>query len=236
MTSAQQQLKGLGSDLERAFDTQWLSLARDLPLPVPNFEFHEGRGWKFDRAWPPHQVAVELEGGQHGRKVVCHNCGAIVRSITKGGIGGEVRAAGWHGHEGRFVSDREKYNVAALDGWLLLRFVHDDVVGDPFSMVEVIRQALENRAWKVVRSEPLTYYQMRVLHLMAGGLRSPEIAARLNMTEGSVRRQAMTIMVRLHATNRISAIARAFVLGIIDPAKIPWQWDQVTVTEGGKDE
>lgn len=58
-------------------------------------EFAEGRRWRFDFAYPAIKVALEVEGGvfQKGR----HTTGA------------------------GFTADVEKYNAAALDGWLVLR-------------------------------------------------------------------------------------------------------------------
>jgi very-short-patch-repair endonuclease len=64
---------------------------------VAEHKFHDTRKWRFDFAWPPKRVAVEVEGGvfSHGR----HN-----------------RPAG-------FIADAEKYNAASLAGWLVLRVV-----------------------------------------------------------------------------------------------------------------
>ena len=227
--TAKDALLALGSELERAFDTQWTTLAGDLPRPVPSYRFAVDRNWKFDRAWPDHLLAVELEGGAYGRKVVCHNCGATVRAITSRGAGAEVRAAGWHGHQSRFMADREKYNVAALQGWLLLRFVNEDVVSEPFAMIETIRQALENRAWRIRIGEALTAHQTRMLEMIAAGLTTPEIAQRLNVTVPSARAQAVTLLSRLHAPNRPSAVARGFAWGLLDASRIPWEWSEVTL-------
>lgn len=66
-----------------------------LPAPEEEHRFAPPRRWKFDFAWPKFMVALEIEGGtfQGGR----HN-----------------RAEG-------FEKDCEKYNAAAIDGWLLIR-------------------------------------------------------------------------------------------------------------------
>lgn len=71
-------------------------LASGLPEPVAEHRFHPTRKWRFDFAWPEYMVAVEIEGGTWtgGR----HNTG-------KG-----------------MDSDMEKYNAAALMGWMVLRF------------------------------------------------------------------------------------------------------------------
>lgn len=63
--------------------------------PVPEFRFHETRGWRFDYAWPDSRVALEVEGG-----------------VWTGGR--HVRGAG-------YLEDMEKYSEAAALGWLVLR-------------------------------------------------------------------------------------------------------------------
>ena len=66
--------------------------------PVREYKFADDRNWRFDFAWPHYKVkvAVEVEGGTwiQGR----HNRGS---SIEK---------------------DLEKYNCAAREGWVVLRF------------------------------------------------------------------------------------------------------------------
>lgn len=51
-----------------------------LPIGEPQFRFVPGRQHRFDRAWPQHKVAVEVQGGVwsddgHGRKsMVARDC------------------------------------------------------------------------------------------------------------------------------------------------------------------
>lgn len=74
-----------------------------LPLPVKEYAFCKPRRFRFDRAWLPFSagpkqatpVALELEGG--------------------------VYQKGWHQSIERYQSDIEKYNLAALAGWLVIR-------------------------------------------------------------------------------------------------------------------
>lgn len=63
--------------------------------PQPEYRFHPPRRWRFDLAWPEHRVAFEREGStwQGGR----HTSG-------KG-----------------YAADAEKYNQAAIDGWIVIR-------------------------------------------------------------------------------------------------------------------
>lgn len=72
-----------------------------LPEPIREYRFHANRQWRFDLSWRPQLVACEIEGG--------------IWLQTKTG-----RSKG-HAHPERFESDCEKYNEAALYGWLLIR-------------------------------------------------------------------------------------------------------------------
>lgn len=72
-----------------------------LPEPKTEYRFHAHRQWRFDFCWKPQLVACEIEGG--------------IWMQTESG-----RSKG-HAHPERFESDCEKYNEAALYGWLLIR-------------------------------------------------------------------------------------------------------------------
>ena len=34
-----------------------------LPEPIPEYQFHPKRKWRFDYAWPVHKLAMEVDGG-----------------------------------------------------------------------------------------------------------------------------------------------------------------------------
>ncbi len=74
-----------------------------LPEPLLEYRFHANRQWRFDFCWKSagQLVACEVEGG-------------IWMQTEKGYSKG-------HAHPERFESDCEKYNEAALYGWLVLR-------------------------------------------------------------------------------------------------------------------
>jgi hypothetical protein len=80
--------------------------ALGVPTPVKEHRFATdiGRQWRFDYAWPDLKVAMELEGG----------------TFISGG-GRHNRAVGYAG-------DIEKYNRAAIQGWLVVRATHDMVL------------------------------------------------------------------------------------------------------------
>ncbi len=72
-----------------------------LPEPQLEYQFHANRRWRFDFCWKQQLVACEVEGG-------------IWMQTDKGYSKG-------HAHPARFESDCEKYNEAALYGWLIIR-------------------------------------------------------------------------------------------------------------------
>jgi len=75
---------------------------RALKVPhTPEHQFHEGRKWRFDFAFP-NQLAVEIDGGNHMARVV----------------NGKPVAIGRHTK----AADYQKLNQAALDGWRVMRF------------------------------------------------------------------------------------------------------------------
>jgi DNA-binding CsgD family transcriptional regulator len=213
------------SDLEVAFDTQFVRLGSDLPKPVEEYKFHPKRKWRIDRAWPDHKLAVEIEGGAHPRRVYCQNCGTIVRAKKgDGSIGREIRVGGAH-NRSAYLKNIEKYNTLTSLGWFLLRFTHDDILADPFSMVENIRCILEMREQDVKKVDYLSPNEREVLYLIAAGFNSMEIAKRLDKTQNSVRRKAQNVCEKLLVRNRTAAIARALVWELIDPEEIPWPDD-----------
>lgn len=90
----------------------------DLPTPILEHRFHPSRKWKFDYAWPTFWIALEMEGGAYSG----------------------------HGHRsvGKFLKDIEKYNMAAVMGWRVIRCTTDQMAdGTAFEMV---RRALYKQA------------------------------------------------------------------------------------------
>jgi very-short-patch-repair endonuclease len=88
------------SDLELLFSLIWQDECRrhrqgDLE-PEREYQFHDGRKWRLDFAWPVHKVGVEIDGGMWIK-------------------GGHNTGVGSH-------QDRNKANAAAALGWLVLRY------------------------------------------------------------------------------------------------------------------
>ncbi len=97
------------SDLED--DLLFQIKAVGLPEPEREYRFHPVRRWRFDMAWENDQVAVEVEGG--------------------------VWVRGRHNRGSGFIKDCEKYNEAALMGWIVLRFPSPMIKsGEAVNMIE----------------------------------------------------------------------------------------------------
>jgi hypothetical protein len=115
------------SDLERAFETRWLTFARtyanDFPANVfalePEFQFAPPRKWRFDYCHVVSRVAIELEGGTYSN-------------------GRHVRGVG-------YTNDAIKYNEAISRGWAVLRFTTEMLAADPMTCCAQIAALIESR-------------------------------------------------------------------------------------------
>lgn len=83
--------------------------------PVREYRFHETRKFRFDFAWIEEKLAVEIEGG------IWIN-------------GGHNRGVG-------YSKDMEKYNLATLRGWRVLRFAPKDIKNE--NTYAMIRECLK---------------------------------------------------------------------------------------------
>ena len=82
------------SELETRLKNQIINFG--LPVPESEYKFHDFRKWRFDFAYPSKMVAIEVEGGVYNQ-------------------GRHTRPKGFEG-------DCQKYNAAAMEGWVVLRF------------------------------------------------------------------------------------------------------------------
>lgn len=91
--------RGTDSSAERALanEIRWLG----LPHPVREHRFTPLRKWRFDFAWPEFSVALEVEGG--------------------------IWVGGRHTQGKGFQDDCEKYNVATVAGWRVLRVTPEQI-------------------------------------------------------------------------------------------------------------
>lgn len=91
-----------------------LCRAHRLPEPIPEYQFHQTRKWRFDYAWPLHMLALEVEGG--------------------------IWTQGRHTRGKGALADMEKYSEAAVHGWRLLYVTPEQARGPA---MDLIRRALK---------------------------------------------------------------------------------------------
>lgn len=89
-----------------------------IPEPEREHRFHEERRWRFDFAWPRMKLAAECEGG--------------------------IWTKGRHTRGTGYSADLEKYNAAAIAGWLVLRFTKAQVQHG--IALQLIQEALRIRS------------------------------------------------------------------------------------------
>ncbi len=142
------------SNLEATFDHRWHAFAPpDLSDPVTQHRFYPERKWRWDRAWPDHMLAVELDGaggGGYGRLVYCLTCGDVVRAKRGDGSPGKKLLVPYPSHAsgGQSKRDAEKQNAGVELGWRVLRYTAVQLAEEPDRVVEqivrILRQNLEN--------------------------------------------------------------------------------------------
>jgi very-short-patch-repair endonuclease len=98
------------------FSRAWEQLSRRDPFIklVPEYAFHPRIGWRFDFAFLPWMLAIEVDGGQW----------------KPGG--------GRHGGDG----DKEKMNQASILGWRVMHFSPKQLRDDPLKCVRLVESAL----------------------------------------------------------------------------------------------
>ena len=80
------------------------------PDAVAEFKFCPSRKWRADFAIPSHRLLVEIEGG--------------------------VWSGGRHTRGSGFIGDMEKYNMAAILGYRVLRFQPKDATAKRITIIE----------------------------------------------------------------------------------------------------
>lgn len=103
-----------------------------LPEPAMEYRFLSGRRFAFDLAWPEYRVAAEQDGGIFGKGKPCPLC--------------KRKPPAGHSSVERLLSDMEKLNLAALGGWLVVRFLPSQV--ETGSALGLVEQALRARGYE----------------------------------------------------------------------------------------
>ena len=92
---------------------------------IPEFRFDSIRKFKFDFAHYKMKIAVEIEG--------------------------DISTGTGHAKTGRYLSDMEKYNLAQLKGWIVLRYA----TGQKDKIPNDIKKAIEKREKERIEKEKL---------------------------------------------------------------------------------
>lgn len=107
--------------------TRFLLLLRanGLPEPIPEVRFCEGRRWRFDYGFVPPLMPGQPDAHRH--------------------VAVEVEGAVWtqgrHTRPAGFLKDVEKYNEAAIRGWVVLRVTPKQLATT--ATIALIRRALQ---------------------------------------------------------------------------------------------
>ena len=120
------------------------ALLRELDLKFePEYRFSHDRQWRFDYAVPSLRIAVEIEGGNAGRIVICNKCGNKVSKRLQSGKVILIREGGGHNSIDGFDSNCEKYNAAASLGWTVLRYTTKVIEREPARISRDLRYVKE---------------------------------------------------------------------------------------------
>lgn len=87
-----------------------------IEIPSPEYKFLADRKFRFDYAWVEQKVALEVEGGIW--------LGNKSRHFSGKGI----------------LNDMEKYNLAVVNGWRLIRIDPDRLAG--IYLINILKQVL----------------------------------------------------------------------------------------------
>lgn len=117
------------SNLEKQFLAAWRMCGageygdESYPDPLIEYQFHETRRWRFDFAWPSSLVAVEVDGG----------------IFMPGG--------GRHNRGVSMTQDAEKTNVAAFQGWSIVKITDREIKRTPVETCYEIARLIRRRGY-----------------------------------------------------------------------------------------
>jgi DNA-binding CsgD family transcriptional regulator len=142
-----------------------------------------------------------IAGRDDAGGIICHPGCSVARNAREGR---PVRCADLHV---RTPVGRRRLTISTI----VLRHEHDTTVLHP------VRATSEPtaRAVTVQREPRLTPRQRQILSLLAGGVRVKQIAARLTLSETTVRNHVHAILAELGAHSQLEAVARARALSLL---------------------
>lgn len=100
------------------YDIPFFALLKenDLPMPEPEYHFHDTRLWRADYSFKDQRILLEVEGG--------------------------IWTQGRHTRGEGYKKDMEKYTEAALEWWRVFRVTPDGLV--TMKTIELLKRAFKN--------------------------------------------------------------------------------------------
>jgi NarL family two-component system response regulator LiaR len=152
----------------------------------------------------------DVDGIEATRQITAAHKGARVLILTSYSGHDRVVPAIEAGARGFLLKDSSPADLIRA-----IRHVHEGRSSlDPTIAAQVLLE-LKRPAADPQAPDPLTDRELEVLRLVASGLSNTEIAARLTITEATVRSHMSNILAKLHLTNRVQATLYALQEGII---------------------
>lgn len=108
------------SELEQIFAQSWRLMAPCAAAPIREHVFAAPRKWRFDFAWLPHYVAVEIQGGMFKAR------------------------SGHRSYQG-VRRDHAKLNAAQALGWVVLQFDGEQVRKSTPDVIDQVLRVLAER-------------------------------------------------------------------------------------------
>lgn len=195
-------------------------LATDLEGVVVTLNFAAAELLGIDPATAPGQRCWALLGGvaRDGRPVCAEECPAL-QTAQRGGFSLPVE----------MMIPRRDSTARPGDGWTARLVQHVRVAGEatPAAVLHIFadigetaprprlgrRRPVGPNAWRVVGQHPdvsvLTRRERQVLHLLAAGLTTRQVAEQLDVHFTTARNHAQHILEKLGAPNRVAALALA---------------------------
>lgn len=219
------------SDLEASFRFYWKALAPGMPEPVPQYIFHPKRRWRLDFAFPEYKIGIELDGGSgggFGRRIICHQCGAVVHAKKADGtLGRELRLSD-PSHASGPLKDRdaEKSNALVILGWKLLRYTSNQLYRNPDEVIQEIAQLVHISMMaqkKHASRSNLTERELEIAAMISTGKTESEAAMLLGISQRTVTQHMSSVREKIGAVSTSNAIALLVSQGLIEVKNSAYQ-------------
>ncbi len=121
------------------------------------------------------------------------------------------------------------YLVKGLSGPQLVAALHQAVAGDmPLSSVvrrelvsTVVAESTPAQPARSSTNRQLTDREVELVNWIAHGLTNRQVAARMNLSEGSVKQYVARVADKLDASSRTQVLVRTIQLGLVDVSQLP---------------